>query len=111
MPYDTSDCVRARQINWVILTQTVLGRVAEQGHLGANRVHPFVRRSPHGKLCPLGQTASAKLPGIREMFRETEHQVPGIDNAWYANAGSRPGVLYSNAWSRFWGVGLQTLFC
>ncbi len=91
--------------SWVILTIYCVRRVAEQGHLGANRVQPFVRRSPHGKLCPLGQTASAKLPGIREMFRGTEHQVPGIDDAWYANAGSRPGVLYSDARSRFWGRG------
>ena len=59
-----------------------------------------MRQSPHRKLCPLGQTESAQAARYTRDVRRTEHQVPGIDNASHANAGSRPGILYSDARSR-----------
>ena len=57
-------------------------------------------RSPHGKLCPLGQTESAQASRYKRDVWRAEHQVPGIDDALYANAGSRLGVLYCDARSR-----------
>ena len=82
---DTTDCARA----W-----------RRTGSYWCSRVQPFVRQSPHRKLCPLGQAESAQAARYTRDVRRTEHQVPGIDNASHANAGSRPGILYSDARSR-----------
>ena len=98
--HDTTDCpARGAELGHNNTTDCARAWHRTGSHW-CSRVQPFVRQSPHGKLCPLGQTEPAQAARYTRDVRRTEHQVPGIDDAPHANTGSRPGVLNSNARSR-----------